>query len=172
MRRYEVVFILAPTLTEEEVEQQVASYVTAAEAVGAQVVSVDQWGKRQLAYPIKKHTEGYYVILTIEEPSADAVAELERRFKVSDLVIRFLSIRVDEDLKRARKLEEKREARQRSRLRARMTERVHAASSEKSREPVSADVESFSEETGASELGDEEREESEEATESADAGRE
>jgi len=53
-----------------------------------------------------------------------------------------------------------------------MTERVHAASSEKSREPVSADVESFSEETGASELGDEEREESEEATESADAGRE
>lgn len=116
MRRYEVVFVLAPTLTEEEVEQQVASYAEAAEQVGAQIVSIDKWGKRELAYPIKKHKEGYYTILTIEETGSAAVTELERRFKVSDLVLRFLSIRVDEELKQAKKLEERR-ARRRARRR-------------------------------------------------------
>ncbi|GAB4231337.1 MAG: hypothetical protein Kow00109_03440 [Acidobacteriota bacterium] len=133
MRRYEVVFVLAPTLTEEEVEQQVATYAEAAEQVGAQIVSIDKWGKRELAYPIKKHKEGYYTILTIEETGSAAVNELERRFKVSDLVLRFLSIRVDEELKQAKKLEERR-ARRRARRRAAAT--APGEKAEKTKGPV------------------------------------
>lgn len=108
MRRYEVVTVLAPTLTEDEVEQSTETFKKAAEEKGAQIADIEQWGKRKLAYPIKKHTEGIYVIFTLEEPSAEAVSELERRFKVSDSVIRFLTVRIDLDLKRAEKLKTRR----------------------------------------------------------------
>ena len=108
MRRYEVVVILAPTLTEDEVEQSTETFKKAAEEKGAQIAEIEQWGKRKLAYPIKRHTEGIYIILTLEESSSDAVGELERRFKVSDSVIRFLTVRVDLDLKRAEKFKARR----------------------------------------------------------------
>ena len=108
MRRYEVVIVLAPTLTEDEVEQSTDTFKKAAEEKGAQVAEIEQWGKRKLAYPIKRHTEGIYIILTLEELSTEAVGELERRFKVSDSVIRFLTVRVDLDLKRAEKFKARR----------------------------------------------------------------
>ncbi len=108
MRRYEVAIVLAPTLTEDEVEQSTETFKKAAEEKGAQIADIEQWGKRKLAYPIKKHTEGIYVIVTLEELSAEAVGELERRFKVSDSVIRFLTVRIDLDLKRAEKLKSRR----------------------------------------------------------------
>ena len=108
MRRYEVAIVLAPTLTEDEVEQSTETFKKAAEEKGAQIAEIEQWGKRKLAYPIQKHTEGIYVIVTLEELSAEAVGELERRFKVSDSVIRFLTVRIDLDLKRAEKLKSRR----------------------------------------------------------------
>ncbi|MDA2926169.1 30S ribosomal protein S6 [Acidobacteria bacterium AH-259-G07] len=109
MRRYEVVFVFAPTLSDDEVEQAMENFNKAAEEKGAQIINVDEWGKRRLAYPIKKHTEGIYTVLTLEEPAAEAVNELERRFKVTDSVMRFLSVRIDLDLKRAEKLKSHRE---------------------------------------------------------------
>jgi small subunit ribosomal protein S6 len=108
MRRYEVVTVLVPTLTEDEVEQSTETFKKAAEEKGAQIAEIEQWGKRKLAYPIKKYTEGIYIIFTLEELSAEAVGELERRFKVSDSVIRFLTVRIDLDLKRAEKLKTRR----------------------------------------------------------------
>ena len=108
MRRYEVVIVLAPTLTEEDVEQSTETFKKAAEEKGAQIADIEQWGKRKLAYPIKRHSEGIYIIFTLEEPSAEGVGELERRCKVSDSVIRFLTVRVDLDLKRAEKLKARR----------------------------------------------------------------
>ena len=108
MRRYEVAIVLVPTLTEDEVEQSTETFKKAAEEKGAQIADIEQWGKRKLAYPIQKHTEGIYVIVTLEELSAEAVGELERRFKVSDSVIRFLTVRIDLDLKRAEKLTSRR----------------------------------------------------------------
>ena len=67
------------------------------------VVKVDNWGKKSLAYKIKKFRDGYYVVLTIEGDGA-TIAELERRFRVTDYVIRFISVRIDEDLKRSEKI--------------------------------------------------------------------
>ena len=113
MRRYEVVVILAPTLTEEEVDQSIETFQKIAEEKKAQIANVDNWGKRKLAYPINKHNEGIYIILTLEEPAAESVAELERRFKVMESVIRFLTIRVDLDLKRAEKLKSRRKGKKR-----------------------------------------------------------
>lgn len=113
MRRYEVVVILAPTLTEEEVDQSIETFQKIAEEKKAQIANVDNWGKRKLAYPINKHNEGIYIILTLEEPVAESVAELERRFKVMESVIRFLTIRVDLDLKRAEKLKSRRKGKKR-----------------------------------------------------------
>lgn len=113
MRRYEVVVILAPTLTEEEVDQSIETFQKIAEEKKAQIANVDNWGKRKLAYPINKHNEGIYIILTLEEPAAESVAELERRFKAMESVIRFLTIRVDLDLKRAEKLKSRRKGKKR-----------------------------------------------------------
>lgn len=130
MRRYEVVFVLAPTLAEEEVDQAVEMYSNVATEMGAEVVETDKWGKRRMAFPVKKHNEGYYTILTLNEPEGKATAELERRFKVNDAVIRFLTVRMDEELKRAEKFEQRREARQVRRGRTRKPETETAAESE------------------------------------------
>ncbi|MEE8584625.1 MAG: 30S ribosomal protein S6 [Acidobacteriota bacterium] len=111
MRRYEVTCVLAPTLSVEEVEQAVASFKKTAEDKGATVVDIDNWGKRRLAFPVKKHTEGYYVIYTLDEEAAEAANEMERRFKVTEPVIRFLTVRIDEAQKRAEKLKAQREKR-------------------------------------------------------------
>jgi small subunit ribosomal protein S6 len=115
MRTYEVVCVLAPTLTDEEVDQSIDGFRATAEEKGAQLVNVDNWGKRRLAFPVKKHSEGVYIVLTLEENASAAVDELERKFKVTESVIRFLSVRVDQAWKRAEKFKVRREARQKRR---------------------------------------------------------
>ncbi len=103
MRTYEVVFVAAPTLTTEELDGFITHVKGVVEGRNGKIVKVDNWGKRSLAYKIKKYRDAYYVVLTIEGDGA-AIAELERRFRVTDYVIRFLSVRIDEDLKRSEKL--------------------------------------------------------------------
>ena len=111
MRRYEIVFVLTPTLTEEEAEQTVDGFTKIATEKGAKILKVEHWGKRRLAFPVKRYHEGLYVILTLEELSVVAVAELERRFKVTDSVIRFLSVRTDLEDKRVEKFRARRDMR-------------------------------------------------------------
>ena len=103
MRNYEVVFVAAPTLTSEELDAFIAHVHTVVEGKKGKVVKVDNWGKRSLAYKIKKFRDAYYVVLTIDGDGA-VIAELERRFRVTDHVIRFLSVRIDEDIKRSEKI--------------------------------------------------------------------
>ena len=103
MRTYEVVFVAAPTITTEELDAFIAHVQGVVEGKNGKILKVDNWGKRSLAYKIKKYRDAYYVVLTIEGDGA-AIAELERRFRVTDYIIRFLSVRIDEDLKRSEKL--------------------------------------------------------------------
>lgn len=103
MRTYEVAFIAVPTMTSEELEAFIAQMQAVVEGKNGKVVKVDNWGKKSLAYKIKRFRDGYYVILTLLADGA-IIAELERRFRVADHVIRFLSVRVDEDLKRSEKM--------------------------------------------------------------------
>ncbi len=103
MRTYEVVFIAVPTISTEELDAFINLMQSVVEGRNGKVVKVDNWGKKSLAYKIKKFRDGYYVVLTLEADGA-TIAELERRFRVTDYVIRFLSVRIDEDLKRSEKL--------------------------------------------------------------------
>jgi small subunit ribosomal protein S6 len=103
MRRYEIIFVLAPDLPDTDLEDTIDGYKVAAEEMGAKVLGVDKWIRRRLAFPVKKYTEATYVFLHVEEEQAKAVAELERRFRVSDSVIRFLTIRTDGTDKRIQK---------------------------------------------------------------------
>ena len=108
MRTYEVVFIAAPTLTNEELEAFITQMQAVVQDRNGKVIKVENWGKKSMAYRIKRFRDGYYVIMTIEADGA-AITELERRFRVSDFVVRFLSVRIDEDLKRSEKLKETRQ---------------------------------------------------------------
>ncbi len=103
MRNYEVVFVAAPTLTSDELDGFINHAQTVVESKNGKVVKVDNWGKKSLAYKIKKFREGYYVVLSIEGDGS-AIAELERRFRVTDYIMRFISVRIDEDVKRSEKI--------------------------------------------------------------------
>ena len=103
MRNYEVVFVAAPTLSSEELDGFIDHIQTVVESKNGKVVKVDNWGKKSLAYRIKRFREGYYVVLAIEGDGI-AITELERRFRVTDYILRFISVRIDEDLKRSEKI--------------------------------------------------------------------
>jgi small subunit ribosomal protein S6 len=103
VRTYEVVFVAAPTLSTEELEAFINHTQTVVEGKNGKVIKVDNWGKRSLAYKIKRYRDAFYVVLTLEGDGA-MIAELERRFRVTDFIVRFISIRIDEDLKRSEKL--------------------------------------------------------------------
>jgi small subunit ribosomal protein S6 len=110
MRIYENLFIVRPDVTEEEIDlliEQMSKNVTSA---GGTVDKVDKWGKRRLAYRVEKQREGSYVLLQFTAEPA-AVKEFERRMRVQDSVIKFLTVRIDETLKRVDKRKKEREKR-------------------------------------------------------------
>jgi small subunit ribosomal protein S6 len=112
MRIYEELFIVRPDASEEEIDQlleQVRSVVTGG---GGTLDKVDKWGVRRLAYRVAKRDEGFYVLLQITA-GPEVVKEIERRFRVTDLVLKFLTVRIDERLKRIEKRKKEREKRAR-----------------------------------------------------------
>ena len=97
MRRYETIYILRPDLSEEEIEtlcQRLTKIIT---DHGGKVLIEDRWGIRTLAYIVKKYRKGYYVLLDYAA-NPDALAELERTFKMIENVIRFFSMLKEEEL--------------------------------------------------------------------------
>lgn len=95
MRPYEIIFILDPGVSEEAVEGEIGRVRDLVGREGGEIVEVQKWGKKRLAYVIRKRREGYYVLLRVQcEPKA--IPEVERHFKISDLVLKYLSVRVEE----------------------------------------------------------------------------
>jgi len=112
MRIYEELFIVKPDAPEEEVDafiEQLKALVTEA---GGTVDKVDKWGKRKLAYRVGRYREGAYVLMQFSA-GAETVKEFERRLRVADLAIKFLTVRIDETLKRLEKRKKEREKRAR-----------------------------------------------------------
>ncbi len=112
-RVYEELFIIRPDATEEEVDPLVEQLTNTIASKGGNVDKAEKWGIRKLAYRVKKHNEGNYILLHFSA-DPDAVQELERRLRVSDLVLKFLTVRVDRKMKKVdkrRKAREKRAAR-------------------------------------------------------------
>jgi small subunit ribosomal protein S6 len=103
MRQYETGFVLSPGLSEEETEGFIKQMAEVIAQKKGRMVKQDVWGKRRLAYPIKRYHEGTYVFFLYEGPG-DVSQELERRFKQTDSVIRFLTVKKDDkDLVRRKK---------------------------------------------------------------------
>jgi len=94
MRQYETGFVLSPALSEEETTQFIQQMAAIVAQKKGRMVKQDIWGKRRLAYTIKKFNEGVYVFFIYEGPG-DISTEMERRFKQSDAVIRFLTVKKD-----------------------------------------------------------------------------
>lgn len=107
MRTYEVVHIAAPNTSDDDLGKLNTQLEQVVADLGGTVTKTDVWGRRKLAYPIEKYDEGLYTVLYIDGTGKE-IAEVERRLRVTDLVIRFMTVRTDEDLKRAAKLKAKR----------------------------------------------------------------
>ncbi len=120
-RTYEVMYIIDPTLTDEKVTAINESIQGIIEKEGATVVRMDDGGRRDLAYPIEKKTQGYYMLFEIEG-SGQEIIELERRMRVNDAIMRYITVRVDEDRKKAEKIRAKRESKMEKRTKFRNTE--------------------------------------------------
>ncbi|MCL2816956.1 MAG: 30S ribosomal protein S6 [Clostridiales bacterium] len=89
MREYEVLYVMRPDLEEEKYQATMEKFTALIQNNGGEVIKAEPWGKRRLAYEIEKLREGYYVLLRMN-CGADLPAELERNFKISDEVIRYL----------------------------------------------------------------------------------
>ena len=107
-RQYEVVFIVDPTADDDEVTRLSDGFKQIITDQGGTITKHESMGKRQLAYEILHKTEGHFVLLEIEG-SGREIAELERRMRVNDRIIRYITVRVDEDRRRAEKFKAKRE---------------------------------------------------------------
>jgi small subunit ribosomal protein S6 len=99
MNEYEMIFIAQPSLSEEESETVASEMESIVKEQGAEV-QIERWGKRKLAYEVKKCREGYYFLFTIHG-EASTIEELERRLKLDDRVLRYLAVRTDLEKKRA-----------------------------------------------------------------------
>jgi len=107
LRTYEIAFIAAPNTADDDLSKlnsQIEQIITDR---GGKITKVDNWGRRKLAYRIGKFDEGVYTFVYVEG-SGQEIAEVERRLRVTDFVIRHLTVRTDEALKRAEKLRAKR----------------------------------------------------------------
>lgn len=112
-RTYEIMFIVRPDLTEEDNDKIISSLETQANSVGASVKHVERMGKRRLAYVVRGFQDGTYVLLTVEG-SGNAVHEIERRMRVTEQVIKFITVRMDEEQKRLDKMKKLRDAKRKT----------------------------------------------------------
>ncbi len=113
-RTYEVMYIGTPETSDEDITKLNESIEKMITDDGGSIVKTEVMGRRKLAYPIQKKTEGHYTLFEIEG-SGQEIAELERRMRVNDAVMRYMTVRVDEERKTAEKHRAKREDRQNKR---------------------------------------------------------
>jgi small subunit ribosomal protein S6 len=102
-RKYEVMFILRPDIEAEEAEKLIAGFEATIEKGNGRLIASEKLGNRRLAYTVRKFNDGNYNLLTLEGDGA-LVAELERRLRVTEPVIKFITVRMDEEEKRVEKI--------------------------------------------------------------------
>jgi small subunit ribosomal protein S6 len=102
MRKYEIIFLVRPDVPEEDVDKLITQMEGVVTGAGGKLEKAEKMGRRRLAYRVAGQREAFFVLFILEG-SGDTVKEFERRLKVTDSVIKYLSVRVDEELKRAEK---------------------------------------------------------------------
>lgn len=128
-RTYEVMYIVDPDTDGEKITKLNDAVGKLISKEGGEVVHMEDIGMRNLAYPIQKKREGHYVLFEING-SGQEIAELERRMRVNDMIMRYITVRVDEDRKKAEKIKAKRDERSAKRARFRQSEETPEATAE------------------------------------------
>ena len=108
-RTYELMFIVRPDMADEDLDKLISNLESTVTSAQGSIKSIDRMGKRRLAYMVRKFREGVYILMTIEGAGA-VIHELERRLRVSEPVIKFLTVRIDEEQKRLEKIKKLRDA--------------------------------------------------------------
>ena len=109
-RTYELMFIVRPDMADEDLDKLISTLEGQVTSTGGTVKNVERMGKRRLAYSVRRFSDGMYILLTVEGSGA-LIHELERRLRVTEPVIKFLTVRIDEEQKRLDKIKQIREAR-------------------------------------------------------------
>jgi small subunit ribosomal protein S6 len=102
-RVYEVMFIVRPDILDEDMDKLVAAFEATVTNGGGAIKSTEKLGRRKLAYTVRKFNDGNYVLLTVQA-DGKLIAELERRLRVTEPVIKFITVRMDEEDKRLAKV--------------------------------------------------------------------
>src|SRR5437867_12763385 len=110
MPNYEIMFIVNPNVAEEEIDKingQIEGIITSG---GGKIEKIEKMGKRRLAYEVDKQREGHYVLIVMGA-NGDIVKECERRLRVMDAVIKYITVRTDEEVRRFEKIRNYRQKR-------------------------------------------------------------
>ncbi|HTU43091.1 MAG TPA: 30S ribosomal protein S6 [Candidatus Aquilonibacter sp.] len=129
-RFYEVMFIVRPDVEDADLDKLIAGFEHTVTSGGGKVRSTEKWGRRKLAYTVRKFNDGNYVLMTIDA-DGNLVHELERRLRVSEPVIKFITVRMDEEQKRIDKIKAIRATRKKVSAQA-----VETAAAAETAEPV------------------------------------
>ena len=108
-RSYEIMFIVRPDVEEAEIDKIVETFSGYVTQGGGVVKQTEKMGRRRLAYTVRKFNDGFYVLLIVDAP-ASLIHEIERRLRVSEQVIKFITVRTDEEEKRVAKIKKHRDA--------------------------------------------------------------
>ena len=109
LRQYELLYVVSPVVTEDGVTELHVRIEDIVQQLGGNIEKTDNWGRRRLAYEINRHREGTYVLELVNAPGS-VLSELDRRLRVMDELLRHSIVRVDEDLRKAARAKERREA--------------------------------------------------------------
>jgi small subunit ribosomal protein S6 len=112
-RTYELMFIVRPDMVDEELDKIISTLENQVTTSGGTVKNVERMGKRRLAYKVRKFQDGMYILLTVEG-TGTLIHELERRLRVTEPVIKFLTVRIDEEQKRLDKIKAIRDAKRKA----------------------------------------------------------
>ena len=135
-RFYEVMYIVRPDLEDADVDKLIEGFEQTVTNGGGNVRSTEKWGRRKLAYTVRKFNDGNYILMTIDA-DGKLVAELERRLRVTEQVIKFITVRMDEEQKRIDKIKAIRATRKKVSAQP-AAEEGHAAEAAPAAEPASA----------------------------------
>jgi small subunit ribosomal protein S6 len=102
-RTYEIMFIVRPDVEEADLDKLIEGFSTNVTSGGGEVKNVEKMGRRRLAYTVRKFNDGFYVLMNIAA-AGSLIAEIERRLRVSEPVIKFITVRMDEEEKRLAKI--------------------------------------------------------------------
>jgi small subunit ribosomal protein S6 len=108
-RTYEIMFVVRPDIEEAEIDKIIETFSGYVTGGGGSIKQVEKMGRRRLAYTVRKFNDGFYILLIVDSP-ASLIHEIERRLRVSEQVIKFITVRTDEEDKRVAKIKKHRDA--------------------------------------------------------------